>query len=160
MSELCQCDVCGAKVTALRRGRCAACYIRWAEQKPVGIGARCVICGERRRESLHMVEYQSSWHPMCHNCSSRAFQLEPLPKTVEAMREKLIRDRRYKERRLGGKDKRSYPIERRATLRRAIGADAWFDDWLDATELIVEMSALEMAEAADEATRIVMRPLN
>ena len=51
-----ECDVCSAKVNETRRGRCWGCYNRWAELRPVGVGARCVVCGERRRRVLRSIE--------------------------------------------------------------------------------------------------------
>src|SRR5437868_3971187 len=50
------CGVCGARVTELRRGRCWGCYTRWGESRPVGKGAACAICHERRRSELRLME--------------------------------------------------------------------------------------------------------
>ena len=60
------CEVCGAQVATLRRGRCWICYVRWADARPVGLGAKCAICSDRRRENLRMVEERKhSRYPVC-----------------------------------------------------------------------------------------------
>ena len=69
------CDVCGAKVGELRRGRCWGCYSKWADGRAVGMGAACCMCNDRRREHLRSVELLSAWVPICHNCCARAMTL-------------------------------------------------------------------------------------
>ena len=66
------CGVCAAQVTELRRGRCWGCYLRWSDTRPVGRGAACILCVERRRDHLRLVELHSRSVPMCHGCSARA----------------------------------------------------------------------------------------
>jgi hypothetical protein len=146
------CEVCGARVVTLRRGRCWICYVRWAESRPVGIGAACAVCGERRRDHLRSVEFQGSWTAMCHNCGTRAVSLTPMPPTIEALRQRLNRDRRWSERRLDRKDHRLMPIERRVGERRALVVDPRAE-WYDAEDLIVEI--VEVFDADEpEPTRI------
>ena len=58
------CSVCGAAVTELRRGRCWGCYTRWAESRPVGRGASCAVCHEKRRAQLKLVELQGPQPPV------------------------------------------------------------------------------------------------
>src|SRR5688500_10945953 len=87
-----QCEICGATVFELRRGRCWGCYTRWVDARPVGIGASCRMCGERRRTVLKSMELHASWTTVCHNCSARIASLSPLPPSVEAIKEKLGRD--------------------------------------------------------------------
>jgi len=149
------CEVCGARVATLRRGRCWICYVRWAEARPVGIGASCCICGERRRDNLRAVEFQGWWMPMCHNCGSRALALSPMPPTIEALRQRLARDRRWTDRRLGRNDHRLMQVERRVGERRAMPLDAR-GVWLDAEDLIVEIIESDPSDEpeAAEATRI------
>lgn len=113
-----KCDVCGAKVKELRRGRCWGCYSRWVESRPVGLGACCTLCGDRRRENLKSVELLGAWMPACHNCAARAMSLDPLPRSIAAIREQLARDRRADERRVGKRDTRVFRRERRADERR------------------------------------------
>jgi hypothetical protein len=112
------CGLCGARVNELRRGRCWGCYSRWAEQRPVGKGAACVVCDERRRENLCLAEVQGRSLPMCHLCAFRAHRLEPVPVSIEGLRSALRRDRRACDRRGGAMDTRVFPRERRADLRR------------------------------------------
>jgi hypothetical protein len=133
------CDMCGAKVAELRRGRCWGCYASWVEGRPVGLGAACVMCNDRRREHLRMIELLRAWVPSCHNCHARVLRLDPMPASVEDIRTRLARDRRTRERRVGKADTRVYPRERRGLERRHVGA-ATGDDLLllDDDILIVE----------------------
>src|SRR2546421_490289 len=107
------CGVCGARVSELRRGRCWGCYRQWAELRPVGRGASCVICQERRRDHLRLVELHSRSVPLCHVCAARTLKLDPVPLSLEALRLMLARDRRADERRGDGLDHRIFPRERR-----------------------------------------------
>jgi len=113
------CDVCGAKVTELRRGRCWGCYTRWADARPVGIGARCLACNDRRRRVLRSVELLGAWHPMCFNCHGQALALDPMPPTIAELKVTLERERRAKDRRIGKPDSRVFVYERRVGERRA-----------------------------------------
>jgi hypothetical protein len=138
---LLECEACGANVQVLRRGRCPACYLRWADARPVGLGAVCVVCGERRRDNLRSVEFQRRWITMCHNCSTRTFRMQPIPRTIEAVRESLSRDRRWSERRGGKRDNRIYPSDRRSGERRSesIARIDEQEGCIDATHLIIEI---------------------
>ena len=73
------CGVCGAGVTELRRGRCWGCYMRWAESRPVGRGAACTVCGEKRRAQLKLVELQGRSLPFCHGCAAQVMRLPEVP---------------------------------------------------------------------------------
>lgn len=115
------CELCGAHVVDLRRGRCFACYHRWVASAPVGLGAECAACGDRRRDNLHRVELFGAWVAMCFNCAGRTQRLSPLPRTLEGIREGLRRDRRDAERRIGLPDERSVRAERRGLERRDVG---------------------------------------
>src|SRR5215831_8131471 len=95
------CTVCTARVHELRRGRCWGCYARWVEARPVGLGARCATCNEKRRRFLKMVELFGAWRPLCFNCDGQLAQLDPVPLTLEALRFVVSRERRVGERRLG-----------------------------------------------------------
>jgi hypothetical protein len=112
------CGVCGANVTELRRGRCWGCYMKWSELRPVGKGAACAVCDERRRDNLRMVEVHNRSLPMCHTCGARALKLAPLPHSIEGLRAALRRDRRGIDRRDEGVDQRIFPRERRVSDRR------------------------------------------
>lgn len=113
------CGVCGAQVSELRRGRCWGCYTRWGESRPVGKGAACVVCNERRRAELRLVELQTRTHALCHSCAGRIARLETIPKTINAIRVVLDRERRARDRRDEGLDRRIFPRERRVGERRA-----------------------------------------
>jgi len=114
-----ECGVCAARVVELRRGRCWGCYTRWGESRPVGLGAACVICDERRRGELRLLELHGRSHPFCHSCAGRIARLESVPATLLAIRQLLTRERRETERRGGSEDARIFPRERRVGERRA-----------------------------------------
>jgi hypothetical protein len=113
------CGVCGAQVTELRRGRCWGCYTRWGESRPVGRGAACAVCFERRRGELRLVELQAKTHALCHSCAGRITRLETIPSSVNKIRVLLDRERRGKDRRDDGSDRRIFPRERRVGERRS-----------------------------------------
>src|SRR5450432_263082 len=115
------CELCGARVGELRRGRCWGCYSAWASSRPVGHGACCAICSERRHAVLKQVELLGAWVPMCHNCSARTHGLQPLPRTLDAIRRRLTRERRANDRRIGVMDPRAIPRDRRGLERRNVG---------------------------------------
>jgi hypothetical protein len=112
------CQVCGAHVTELRRGRCWGCYTRWVEARPVGRGAACVICFEKRREQLKMMELHTRSLPICHGCAARILRLDQIPGSIDGVRQALKRDRRDGDRRDNGLDRRIFPRERRVGERR------------------------------------------
>jgi len=114
-----ECNVCGARVVELRRGRCWGCYTRWGESRPVGLGASCAICDERRRGELRLLELHGRSHPFCHSCAGKIARLEAVPATVVAIRQLLSRERRETDRRGGADDPRIFPRERRVGERRA-----------------------------------------
>ncbi len=159
-----KCDVCNAEVKELRRGRCWGCYTRWVESRPVGVGACCVLCSERRRDNLRSVELLGSWMPVCHNCSSRVMKLDPLPQSIGEIRKVLQRDRRFKARRFGKNDTRVFPRDRRADDRRRVRSLGRDDSVLIDEEMILEIE--ELAEdlgaprdGGDDLTQIRDLPL-
>ena len=131
------CDVCHAKVHELRRGRCWGCYARWVDARPVGAGARCVTCLERRRRLLLSVELLGGWHPMCFSCHGQAQALAPMPTTIADLRVALTRERRQVDRRVGKPDSRVFQYERRVGQRRELRDGEWvsIDD-----DMLVEMT--------------------
>lgn len=112
------CNVCGAEVSELRRGRCWGCYSRWAENRPVGRGAVCTVCHEKRRDQLKLIELHGRSLPLCHGCAARVGRLSHVPATIEAIRRALRRDRRDGDRRADKLDHRIFPRERRVGERR------------------------------------------
>ena len=114
----CVCEVCNATVSELRRGRCWGCYGRWVDARPVGSGARCSTCSEKRRRFLKSVELFGQWQPMCFNCAGQCLELDPMPPTIVALREAMSRERRNRDRRFGKPDSRVFRYERRVGQRR------------------------------------------
>jgi hypothetical protein len=162
------CEVCSAKVHELRRGRCWGCYSKWSENRPVGYGAACCMCNDRRREHLRLAELLGAWMPICHNCAARATHLTPMPQSLDEIRTRLDRERRRRDRRIGKSDGRVFKRERRGLERRRTGLAAG-DDLLidDADILIIEALSDEVAAeggAGDEdgewreETRILLGP--
>ncbi len=130
-----ECEVCNAKVSELRRGRCWGCYTRWVDARPVGLGAKCVTCPEKRRHVLRNVELFGGWRPMCFNCSGQVAGLAPMPRTLAVLREVLSRERRKRDRRVGRVDSRVFQYERRAADRRDGRSPLPIDD-----DMIIEIS--------------------
>jgi hypothetical protein len=147
-----QCEICRARVRELRRGRCWGCYSRWVEARPVGLGAVCRMCGERRRSYLRSIELFGSWAPVCHNCAGRIAALEPLPRSVAGIRALLGRERRSSIRRLGRPDGRAFPRERRGLERRAGEVEIEIEppDELSGPVRIDDDMIVEIAELAHE----------
>lgn len=154
------CGVCGAAVTELRRGRCWGCYTRWADSRPVGRGAACGVCYEKRRAQLRLVEIQGRSLPFCHGCAAAVVRLPDVPATIEEIRHALRRDRRDADRRDGGKvDQRIFPRERRVGERRAPAREGFADTdprirLADYEDVIIELSDIE----EKEQTMVRVRP--
>lgn len=122
-TTVCICEVCNARVSELRRGRCWGCYGRWVDTRPVGVGARCITCHEKRRRCLKMVELHGGWKPMCFNCAGQILDMQPLPTTIAGLKAAVSRERRKLDRRVGKADSRVFKYERRVGERRD-GRDA------------------------------------
>lgn len=131
------CEVCGARVVDLRRGRCFGCYALWAESRAVGLGAACVLCDDRRKDNLRRMELLGAWVPLCYNCCGRALRLRPLPRTIDAIRHELARERRNVDRRSSAPDPRPARLERRGLERRSVGHAQDGDLLLD--DLLIEL---------------------
>jgi hypothetical protein len=154
-----KCEVCGARAGELRRGRCWGCYSRWVEARPVGFGASCRLCGERRRSHLRSIELMGLWSPVCHNCAARVEKMHPMPDSVDDLRLALRRERRQFERRATSTDldRPSTVRDRRTGDRRAsahadgsgpvIGTALHFHD---SSAIDDDDIALELAELASE----------
>jgi hypothetical protein len=119
----CLCEVCSASVSELRRGRCWGCYGRWVDSRPVGVGAKCTTCNEKRRRFLKSVELFGMWKPMCFNCAGQLLLLDPMPTTIALLKEAISRERRKRDRRIGKPDSRVFRYERRVGERRLERAD-------------------------------------
>ena len=155
------CGTCGARVTELRRGRCWGCYTRWVESRPVGRGATCTVCFEKRRDQLKLVELHGRSAPLCHGCSARVTRMDDVPETVEGIRNALRRDRRLADKRTGTKvDHRIFPRERRVGERRSpprafTDADPSYETTMlaDMDEIIIELQAADMEEVEQTIVR-------
>jgi hypothetical protein len=152
------CNVCGAAVTELRRGRCWGCYNRWAESRPVGRGANCTVCGEKRRVQLKLLELKGRSLPFCHGCAALVIKLPDVPDTVEELRLLLRRDRRHDDRRHGKIDQRIFPRERRVGERRGPVRDAFADTdprirMPEYDDLIIELKETELEEVEQTSVR-------
>ena len=156
------CGVCGARESELRRGRCWGCYAQWVEQRPVGRGASCAICQERRRDHLRLVELHNKSVPLCHVCAARTLKMGDVPASLEALRAQLRRDRRADDRRADSLDRRIFPRERRVGERRGIPrlfhrADT--DPTIalpDLDDLVIEIDDGDIEEI--ESTQVKQRP--
>lgn len=148
------CGSCGAKVTELRRGRCWACYQKWAEMRPVPKGATCVVCDERRRSNLRLVEVHHRSVTLCHICSARTLKLPKVPSSLDGLRRALERERRRADRRGDGWERRIFPRERRVGDRRGPPRASSFSDTnpgftmpdLDDFEIEIQDADIEVIE--------------
>lgn len=113
------------EISNLRRNLCPHCYVRWLRSRPIGVGACCTGCGDRRLVHLQYVELQQGFAVVCRNCAA---QLErqggPPPADDEEVRALLQRERREvqdEDRRRGfaedtgpGEERRQRLVDRRA----------------------------------------------
>jgi hypothetical protein len=155
------CGTCGAQVIELRRGRCWGCYTQWVESRPVGRGATCTVCFEKRRDQLKLVELHGRSMPLCHGCSARVTRMDDIPESIDALRIALRRDRRYADKRSGKVDHRIFPRERRVGERRNPPRSAFADTdpRMEATllaemeEIIIELQTADMEEVEQTIVR-------
>jgi hypothetical protein len=156
------CGVCGAAVSELRRGRCWGCYTRWVESRPVGRGASCTVCQEKRRAQLKLVELKGVSLPFCHGCAAQMLRMTEVPDTIDEIRHALRRDRRDGDRREGEKvDHRIFPRERRVGERRGPSREGYADTdpsmrLSEFDEVIIELADTDMEEV--EQTQVRARP--
>jgi hypothetical protein len=112
----------------------------------VGLGARCTTCSEKRRRFLRTVELLGAWKPMCFNCVGVLYALDPMPRTIDALKEAVSRERRKRDRRFGKPDTRVFVYERRVGERRSGRDDAPAVD----DDMIIEVSLDLHAEPAED----------
>src|SRR5215470_14881473 len=87
------CGECGREAARLRRGRCDACYMRLYRNGEVADGARCVACGERRKQVLAAARLDVTV-VLCGNCSLVLNRTRPRIATVDELRRSVVRERR------------------------------------------------------------------
>lgn len=99
-----------------------------------------------------MVELYGAWKPMCFNCAGQLLVLEPMPKTITALREAVSRERRKRDRRSGKPDTRVFRYERRVGERRMGREDYPIVD----DEMIIEVTfdGPESVDSFEEITKI------
>src|SRR2546421_7619987 len=153
METLVRCGGCGAPPVdgSLRRGRCSRCYDVWVKARTVGIGGACAGCDDRRLEHLRYWELGvranapgGRWIVLCHNCVAAADKMQPAPRSLDGLKMRLARDRRWGDRRAAAVGRPSYRdpgFERREVERRR--GKGYVD------ELVVEMEA-EYEEVTDD----------
>jgi hypothetical protein len=96
--------------------------------RPVGQGAACAACDDRRHDHLRHFELGlrqnapgGRWVVLCHNCVAVAESLTPPPRSIEGLKMRLYRDRRWGDRRaasVGRGSERAPSLERRGGERR------------------------------------------
>lgn len=123
------------------------------------------MCSDRRRDNLKSVELLGTWVPVCHNCSTKAAQLSPMPQSMAGIRRALRRDRRLGDRRYGKFDGRVFQYDRRGVERRrrlTTEDGEWLlvDDEMivEIEEIASELDAIAAGERA-ELTQIRQSPL-
>ena len=155
------CGTCAAQVVELRRGRCWGCYQRWVESRPVGRGATCTVCFEKRRDQLKLVELHGRSMPLCHGCAARIARMDDVPESIDGLRVALRRDRRTADKRTGKVDHRIFPRERRVGERRnpprsaLLPNDPSYENTMlaDMEEIIVELAEADMEEVEQTQVR-------
>ncbi len=118
--------------------------------RPIGVGALCSGCGDRRTVHLRYFELETKertaggrWIVLCHNCTAVAHKMKPQPRSIEGLKMRLQRDRRWGDRRaasVGGKSERDSGFDRRDDDRR-LGLRDLYDATDLAEELVIEMEA-------------------
>src|SRR5262249_60659416 len=104
------------------------------------------------------------WWRAHHSCQARAIRaarLLPMPRTLEVTRDRLDRERRRAERRVGKRDHRIFARERRVGERRASVREeaVWIDDEY-VVEIIEPANSQVSPELEPEASELTaIRPL-
>jgi len=165
MEPLVRCGGCGQPPTdaTLRRGRCVRCYEAWVKARPVGLGANCAACDDRRIAHLRYWELGvranapgGRWIVLCHNCAAAAEKMDPLPRSLDGLRMRLLRERRWGDRRaeaVGRASARDAAFERREGDRRR-APEGYLDEMVVELEAEYEEVTDDQIEASEEITGI------
>jgi hypothetical protein len=89
------CAVCGDTIVHAQvdeQGLCGPCGLRLRLRRLPPAGARCVLCGERRRRSLTL--WPLSGDVVCHTCDFYLRETRPWPEDLAPLARRLRRDRR------------------------------------------------------------------
>ncbi len=148
----------------LRRGRCTRCYDAWVKARPVGVGANCAACEDRRLQHLRYWELGlranapgGRWIVLCHNCAAAADKMEPPPRSLDGLRMRLARERRWGDRRaeaVGRSTPRDDRFERREGDRRKTDHPMYLDEVVVEIEADFEEVTDDQIEASEEITGI------
>ncbi len=169
MEPLVRCGGCGAPPVdgPLRRGRCHGCYDRWVKARPVGLGATCAGCDDRRFVHLRYWELGvrgnapgGRWVVLCHNCVATAEKMEPPPRSIDGLKMRLTRERRWGDRRaeaVGRPSFRDPAFERRAGDRRHPLDGTYLDELVIELEADYEEVTDDQIESAEEITGIHLK---
>lgn len=122
--------------------------------RPVGLGACCAVCDDRRRAHLRHFElalrtnYSATatsapggrWIVLCYNCAARAEKLKPEPRSLDGIKMRLHRDRRWGDRRAASVGR---PSPWRGAERRVADRRDPFARMPDASALAEEVIEIE-----------------
>lgn len=153
-TSLVRCGGCDEKLRAgetLRRGRCPRCYDQWVKARPIGMGAQCAACDNRRRQNLRHYELGGAggtavgarWVVLCHNCANVADGLTPPPRSLDGLKMRLQRDRRWGDRRAAAVGGSAVPPKGMANRRKGDRREPRF---LDPNDLHLEEDKEEVLE--------------
>ncbi len=169
---LVRCGGCGEPPTdavrrPLRRGRCDRCYDAWVRARPIGQGASCAACDDRRESHLRHFELGlrqnavgGRWIVLCFNCVAVAESLNPPPRSVEGLKMRLYRDRRWGDRRAESVGRgtarepsmnRRDPVEkdRRDPLRHLFDASDLVEELVEMEAEFEQISEAQLAEIGE-----------
>ena len=169
-TPLVRCGGCGKAPSdgVLRRGRCFRCYDVWVKSRVVGSGASCAACEDRRLSHLRYWEIGGRgnapggrWVVLCHNCVAQADTMDPQPRSIDGLKMRLARDRRWGDRRseaVGRPTPRDSGHERRDTDRRqSLRGMKYLDEMVLEIEAEFEEVTDDQIEASEEVTGIHLR---
>jgi hypothetical protein len=140
--------------------------------RPVGAGASCVACGNRRAEQLRHFEVGlrlnaagGRWTIVCHNCAATADAMSPPPRSIDALCQRLSRDRRWRDRRYDRAhrdphaERRSaeFMYERRNNIRELFDATELAQELIVELEVDYEVVSEDQLVAIEDVTGIHMK---
>jgi hypothetical protein len=112
------CSLCRSTASPLRRGLCRACYLRAWRGTALPTRAGCATCPERRRVVMRWTRLGSERAVTCQNCGFLADRMRPRARSLDELKERLLRERRARDRRRNYVIEPDDPAERRQAPRR------------------------------------------